>query len=546
MNSLDHSPARRAAALALVAATLFLCYFQNLGAVGLVGADEPRYAWIAREMAESGDWITPRLYGQPWFEKPVLYYWSAALSFKLFGVSEVTARLPSAIFALLATLALAWLARRVYGSGTAYWLLLLLPSSVGMTGFSHAAATDMPFAAALTLAMVCIAIVLELTRNADSPILPRTPWAALLGLGFFSGLAVLAKGPAALILSGGAVLLWTVVTKRWRKALLCLHPSAVAAFCATALPWYVACARRNPDFLRVFFLEHNFKRFLTPQFQHIQPFWYYAAVVLAAFLPWTVLLLWCIFAGVQKLWRERAISPFTAFLLCWIFFCLAFFTISKSKLPGYILPALPAIGLLLARSYTRISPERSTLFRRMMIAVSTLLALASALLWGTFGRPHASGLTAHAARSAAWIILLFALASALLSFRASKNNLLAASSSLCVVPVLILLLQFPSLSRGFLPYDPSGKTLAREITLLGLPAQSIYAGPMRRGMQYSLSFYLHSEVQAWDPEKQQEGYLILGGKNCSRFVAAPWTCSSAPLNPNSSDRFIYRVELKKE
>src|SRR4051812_454291 len=127
-----------------------------------MGPDEPRYAWIARDMAETGDWITPRLYGSPWFEKPPLYYWGAAISFKLFGVSETTARLPSAIAALLATLALAWLAWRVYGSATTRWLLLLLPTTAGMIGFSHAAATDMPFSAMLTCAMVPAALLLGL------------------------------------------------------------------------------------------------------------------------------------------------------------------------------------------------------------------------------------------------------------------------------------------------------------------------------------------------------------------------------------------------
>src|SRR5439155_11089229 len=128
----------------LILITLYVCYFSQLGVIGFVGPDEPRYAWIARDMAETGDWVTPRLYGKPWFEKPVLYYWGAALSFKLFGVSEAAARLPSAISALLATLALAWLALRLYGAETARWLLLLLPTTVGMIGFSHAAAPDLP------------------------------------------------------------------------------------------------------------------------------------------------------------------------------------------------------------------------------------------------------------------------------------------------------------------------------------------------------------------------------------------------------------------
>src|SRR5260370_36919086 len=146
----------------LICATLYVCYFSHLGAIGFVGPDEPRYAWIARDMAESGDWVTPHLYGKPWFEKPPLYYWGAAIFFKLFGVSEAVARLPSAISALLATLAMAWLAWRIYGQETARWLLLLLPTTLGMIGFSHAAATDMPFSAMLTISMVCAAVLLRL------------------------------------------------------------------------------------------------------------------------------------------------------------------------------------------------------------------------------------------------------------------------------------------------------------------------------------------------------------------------------------------------
>jgi 4-amino-4-deoxy-L-arabinose transferase-like glycosyltransferase len=101
--------------------------------------------------------------------------------------------------------------------------------------------------------------------------------------GFFLGLAALAKGPAAIILSGGAVLLWAVFTKRWRDAFRCLHPVAIASFLLTALPWYILCARRNPDFFRAFIIEHNFNRFLTPQFQHIQPFWFYVPILLITF-----------------------------------------------------------------------------------------------------------------------------------------------------------------------------------------------------------------------------------------------------------------------
>src|ERR1700681_2466308 len=160
----------RIAWLALILATLYVCYFSHLGAIGFVGPDEPRYAWIARDMAETGDWVTPRLYGKPWFEKPPLFYWGAAMSFKVFGVSEAAARLPSAVSALLATLAIAWLALRLCGAETARWLLLLLPTTVAMIGFSIAAATDMPFSAMFTIAMVVAAVLLRLDPPEHSPI----------------------------------------------------------------------------------------------------------------------------------------------------------------------------------------------------------------------------------------------------------------------------------------------------------------------------------------------------------------------------------------
>jgi len=320
------SPAARILWIVLILSTLYLCYFHNLGALGLVGPDEPRYAWIARDMQETGDWITPRLYGMPWFEKPPLYYWGAALGFKFFGVSETTARLPSAISALLATLALAWLSLRLYGAEAARWLLLLLPTTVGMIGFSHAAATDMPFAAMLTIAMVFAAQLLSLapssTQQSEGAAASKGSFRSSTSLtsflfGFFLGLATLAKGPAAIILSGGAVLLWAVFTKRWRDAFRCFHPVAIATFCLTALPWYILCARRNPDFFRVFIIEHNFNRFLTPQFQHIQPFWFYVPILLIAFLPWTPLMVVSTSFGALKLWHERKLSPATTlFLSC--------------------------------------------------------------------------------------------------------------------------------------------------------------------------------------------------------------------------------------
>jgi len=550
------SPAARILWLVLILSTLYLCYFHNLGALGLVGPDEPRYAWIARDMQETGDWVTPRLYGKPWFEKPPLYYWGAALSFKFFGVSEVSARLHSAISTLLATLALAWLALRLYGTETARWLLLLLPTTVGMIGFSHAAATDMPFAATLAIAMVFAAQLLNLVPSAAAPskastapvgrfrsitsLTSSTSFTSLL-FGFSLGLATLAKGPAAIILSGGAVLLWGVFTRRWRDAFRCLHPVVIASFCLTALPWYILCARRNPDFFRVFIIEHNFNRFLTPQFQHIQPFWFYLPIVLIAFLPWAPLLIISTFFGALKVWHERKLSPANTFFLCWSLFCLLFFSVSKSKLPGYILPAIPVIGILLARCLVGLAPMFLNYFRRLLALFGSIFAAAGILLYLFLGHTHTSPSTATASRNAALVLLMFAFANWVLAFHRTKFDSRTTSAACCVLPVLFLLGYVPKLLPGFVPYDPSGKTLAADITSTHNPIE-MQVGPIPRGEYFSLNFYLHHELKEWDKTNPQAGHLLLRFKWCSSFVGPGWTCNSEPIELPKSGWFIFRVQ----
>jgi 4-amino-4-deoxy-L-arabinose transferase-like glycosyltransferase len=511
-------PAARIGWAILFVATLYVCYFSHLGAIGFVGPDEPRYAWVARDMVETGDWITPHLYGKPWFEKPPLFYWGAALCFKLFGVSEAAARLPSAISALLATLAMAWLAMRLYGAETARWLLLLLPTTVGMIGFSHAAATDMPFSGMLTIAMVAAAVAIGLARNDNTPIIPRTPWLALVLFGFFLGLAVLAKGPAAIILCGGAVFFWALFTKRWRNAFRLLHPVAIAAFSFTALPWYLLCARRNPDFFRVFLIEHNFKRYLTPEFQHIQPFWYYGPILLAAFFPWIAIFLWSFLPGAVRLLRARSTKESIWFLLCWAGFCFAFFTISRSKLPGYILPALPAIALVLAYS---VSYFPSASVRSLVV---TLLATAACfgITAGLLLRSVIHLTTRHDSFSPFLGIILFALTISVfllgLSFLAkhgslSRALLIASSLSLIFLPLSSAGFFISRANVGSLSSD----WLASELLRDEIPIDQLRLLHVSRSYHYSLNYYLHTELKEWKTNPVQDGYVLSDGVYCDQL-----------------------------
>jgi 4-amino-4-deoxy-L-arabinose transferase-like glycosyltransferase len=497
------STAARMGWAVLILATLYVCYFSHLGAIGFVGPDEPRYAWIARDMAETGDWVTPRLYGKPWFEKPPLLYWGAALCFRLFGVSEAAARLPSAVSALLATLALAWLALRLYGAETARWLLLLLPTTVGMIGFSHAAATDMPFSAALTIAMVCAAVVLGLTRNENTPILPRTPWLALLLFGFFLGLAVLAKGPAAIILSGGAIFFWALFTKRWRDTFRVLHPAAIASFCLTAVPWYILCARRNPDFFPIFIIEHNFKRYLTPEFQHIQPFWFYIPITLVALLPWTPILASVANDLRLELGTGRWQTSPALYFACWILFTLVFFSISKSKLPGYILPAILPLGLLVSQCVP--------LQARKIASRNRWIGIASGIILFALGVLAVLQYDLRQLASAALALVGGGLVSAVLgSLRRFSQCLVIGVLSIILVVNLAMTGTARLATDSIFSARPALETAQAVWSNYSPERASTYKLPP--SLQYGLNFYFHREVPEWSPNGRAPGWVYAPGR----------------------------------
>jgi len=500
----------------LILLTLYVCYFSHLGAFGFIGPDEPRYAWIARDMAETGDWVTPRLYGKPWFEKPVFYYWSAAVCFKLFGVNEASARLPSAVSALLATLALAWLALRLGGWPMARWVLLLLPSTVGMIGFSHAASTDMPFSAMLSITMVCAAVAMEVvpseklfperTREAQTGFW-RARKAVYLGLalfGVFLGVAVLAKGPAALILTGGAVFLWAASTKRWREGLRLFHPTAIATFLLTSLPWYVLCARRNPEFFRIFIIEQNLKRYLTPEFQHIQPFWYYLPITIIALLPWLFWLAWFAFREPSKSESSNERSQIL-FLTAWGVFPVLFFSLSKSKLPGYILPAALPLGFLISFSVTRALKSRHVLGRFVLGLIGALLFVSPS--WIFFSKAHLRGPLVS-------LYILAAAVGGLIVVVAALVRQTRAGLTICVVLVLFVLnLVYVSISK----LDPllSARSCARQIG--EARAANTYSFKLQRSWQYQLNFYLGREIVEWSSNVAGEAVVITSEKSLAEL-----------------------------
>jgi 4-amino-4-deoxy-L-arabinose transferase-like glycosyltransferase len=479
----------------LILALLYVCLFSGLGALGLVGPDEPRYAAIARAMAATNDWITPRLWGSPWFEKPVLYYWTAGVAMRIFGVGEFAARLPSALAALLAVVAVAWTALRSYGLGAAWYSLLMLPTCVALVGFSRAASTDMLFAGLLTATM---AVALEMLLK------PRPGPALRIAFGFFLGAAVLAKGPAAVILAGGATLAWAAITRQWRAPFRFLHPLVIAVFCSTALPWYVLCALRNPDFLRVFIWQHNFERYLTPIFEHRQPFYYYGYIVLLAVIPWVLLLLPASAALFKRIQAKGAPESIDIFFASWAVFPVVFFSVSQSKLPGYILPAIPPLFVLLARWTAAGIASNSRAVRLTLGWTGALLVVLGAVASGATLTAHRNSSLPPQYLLVALAVLLGGIVVTILAFRSRP-----ATAVLCLALVVaggVAIADFTVLPS--LDTQISSRALATILAQKGVSADNVSIHELPRAWKYGLDYYFNRDLPEWAPDQGETQFIV--------------------------------------
>ncbi len=328
---------------AAAALAAYFLFFFRLTGTGLVGPDEPRYAWIGREMARSGDWVTPRLWGQPWFEKPALLYWTTAAAFKAGLGDDWAPRLPVATLSVLFLLFFFWRLRAELGNPAAGYATGVLATSAGWVAYSRVAVFDLPLSAVFGAAMLALLAWLERRQ---------TRW--LMSFTALLGLSVLAKGLVGPVLAALTLLCWSA-RNGLRELRSLLRPAALLVFLAVASPWYMLCYLRNgPPFLAEFFWRQHFARYAAGALAHNQPLWYFVPVLALGLLPWTPLLT---AFGAKTLWRERKLF----FFLAWAAVTVIFFSFSRDKLPAYILPALPAIAALAGVALARTRPMRIAL-----------------------------------------------------------------------------------------------------------------------------------------------------------------------------------------
>lgn len=505
--------------------------------LGLVGADEPRYAQVAREMLEahseachaagakvfprsmrlndlkasykclSGGTVTPILYGQPWLEKPALYYWRAMGFFKEFGISDWSARLPSSSGAF-ALILLIYLHMRRFRPGGHLDAALITASCVGIVAFARGASTDMQLAAPFCVGMLGWYAWYETGKKF---------W--LFDLYFFGAAATLAKGPVAPFLALSIILLFAGLRREWSLLRRTIWLPGVLLYLAMVLPWFIAVQHYNPSFFRVFITEHNLERFATNRYQHHQPFWYYGAVLLIGLMPWTVISIRALIDSIEVsiaewkvrhnptryLGHTRAGDAFPEFLVLWALFPIVFFSFSGSKLPGYILPSIPPLTILSADYLNRI--RRVGMPRWLLWGHSILCGVLVFVL--TLAPQHMKYETL--VPSAAWLLSAAAAALffAVLVWLIVRRWGISQIANATLLPVLALLVFLLGFHGKDLDLNYSARPLAEKIAKEAPGVKVVAAEAVRRDIDYGLAFYRNEQLKHYSTDGVPAGEHVL-------------------------------------
>lgn len=478
--------------------------------LGLVGADEPRYAQVAREMLERRDYITPMLWGHPWLEKPALYYWRAMFAFREFGVHDWSARLPSASFAFMLVV-LIYLHIRRFRNGGQLDAALITASCAGILSFARGASTDMQLAAPFCIGMLGWYAWYE----TDSKF-----W--LFDLYFFVGAATLAKGPVAPLLALVIIGIFAGLRREWSLFRRSLWWPGFVLYFAMVLPWYIAVQRRNPTFLKVFFLQHNLERFATNRFEHYHPFWYYVPVMLLGLTPWAIIAATAFVDAIGGSFNEwkarrskfhyvghgRAGDAFPEFLVLWALVVIVFFSFSDSKLPGYILPAIPPLTILAGDYLNRIRIRGlQTWILWLHAALTGVLTMFVLLMPLHLNNPEAippriAIIAASLVGLAATVFILITVA------RFGLKRLRIATMTPMVMLLLYMFGIGPVFGLGLLPNTKrninlmdmtyASRPLSQILNQVDPPPGLVAVWHVRREVQYGVSFYRNSRVVNYD------------------------------------------------
>ena len=328
--------------MALIAVLAGLWFCALLGMRPLSNPDEGRYTEIPREMAVSGDFVTPHLNGVKYFEKPPLVYWLSALTFRQFGVNEFTARLWNGLFSLMGVMLTYAAARAIYGRDAGIWAAIVLSTTLFYFVLSQIILLDMALAVTMSGALFAFTLSVREPRG-------RRRLGLFLAFYTFMALATLSKGLIGIALPGAVIFCWVLLLNRWR-ALWPFYPVVgTLLLLAIAAPWHLFAARANPDFLNFYFIHEHWLRFTTRIHGRYQPWWFFLPFVVGGLFPWVFFAWPALAESLAGGWKTRRQNPEAWFFLIWIVFTVAFFSKSQSKLIPYVLPVFPPAAVLIGR-----------------------------------------------------------------------------------------------------------------------------------------------------------------------------------------------------
>jgi 4-amino-4-deoxy-L-arabinose transferase-like glycosyltransferase len=486
------------AGLAALAAVVFVF---GLGGIPLLGPDEPRYAEVAREMYVTGDFISPRLCGCLWFEKPVLFYWLAAASYGLFGVGEFAARFPSALSAALSAAAVALVLWRFVSPRLGLLASLVLITSGLFLGYSRAATPDMLLACSISIALLS-GYAVSVARERPS----RIRWLLLCAAS--TGLSVLAKGLVGVVLIALILALYFVIARKRRVISWKGFAAATGVFMLVSAVWYLPVTIEHGwAFIDQFFIDHHFRRYVSNRFYHPQPFYFYPAVAFLGVMPWSFFLI----AAAVRIRRLRpGIDRRDSLLtLAWIWAAvpIVFFSFSGSKLPGYILPIFPALAIIVASELHRLWCGEATRLLKTSLWLTALLLVGLGAGYAIYMRGFVEG-ASGAQMVLLWLPVTVALAGAAL-LAASKRRPFLLSAAAFVVSVVLgaTILLFPGVGDRW------------SLKRLSLEASAALRSDEKIGFfiykEFAPVFYAEGRVACGHPEGD-----VLNALRQDRLVAA--------------------------
>ncbi len=428
----DPSWRRDAVLLAVIFGALFAW---KLGSAPLTNPDEGRYAEIPREMIASGDWVTPRLDGVPYFEKPPLGYWVVAACEEVLGPSEWSVRLAPAFFALGGVLAAYACARRIYGRDAGFWSAIVLGTSLLYLAMGHLVSLDMPLTVLMSATLFCFITGVREQAGGRRRML-------FYGLYAAAALATLTKGLEGFLVSGAVMFLWLLIFGQWGGLRPLYLPSGIVLFLAIAAPWHLLVASRNPGWAHFYFIYEHWERFTSSKGHgRYQPFWFFVPIVILGLFPWTGFLGSSLRDALAGGWARRRENAEAWFFVTWAAFILLFFSASQSKLINYILPLFPPLALLVGRWLAAVMP-RPDAFARMRTGLRVfafLCGLIAAALCAAVIRP---GLIRDPAQAAALKPYAFILAGILClgGIRACVPRVVTGAARGAIVAVTVTLI----------------------------------------------------------------------------------------------------------